>query len=73
MPESSTHVRLRFSLFTGSLSLKRTPKYLRFTCSGITSCSRNWDAGVKQEAQRAADKITEFADAAIDALRETKP
>lgn len=26
------------------LSLKRTPKYLRFTCSGSAVCSRNWDA-----------------------------
>lgn len=39
-----TTVRLKSSLFRGSLSLKRTPIYLRFTCSGIASCSRNWDA-----------------------------
>lgn len=37
-------VRLRSALFRGSLHLARTPKFLRFTCSGLALCSRNWDA-----------------------------
>ncbi len=41
---SQTSVRLTHPLFRGSLSLNRIPKYLRFTCRGIASCSRNWDA-----------------------------
>jgi hypothetical protein len=37
-------VSLDHPLFRGSLSLKRAPKYLRFTVRGMASCSRNWDA-----------------------------
>lgn len=44
MSEEYAIVRLEHPLFRGSLSLKRLPKYLRFCCSGIASCSRNWDA-----------------------------
>lgn len=44
MSEKLTMVRLNFPLFRGSLSLRRVPKYLRFTCRGIGSCSRQWDA-----------------------------
>ena len=41
-----SEVRLNHPLFLGSLSLQRTPKYLRFTYSGagIAACSRTWDA-----------------------------
>lgn len=35
---------LKHPLFRGSLILKRQPKYLRFVCKGIATCSRNWDA-----------------------------
>lgn len=37
-------VRLNHPLFRGILSLRRVPKFLRFTCTGIASCARNWDA-----------------------------
>ena len=39
-------VRLKHPLFSGSLSLKRLPKYLRFCYSGagISRCANIWDA-----------------------------
>lgn len=40
----NTVVFLTHQLFRTALSLKRTPKYLRFACKGLASCSRNWDA-----------------------------
>lgn len=42
--KGTTEVFFRHPLFRGSLSLKRTPKFLRFACAGIATCSRNWDA-----------------------------
>lgn len=44
MSEPLLFVTLNFPTFRGSLSLRRAPKYLRFTCRGHSSCSRNWDA-----------------------------
>lgn len=44
MPAATIQVRLNHPLFRGILSLKRIPTYLRFTCKGFSSCSRNWDA-----------------------------
>lgn len=39
-----TITHLRHPLFRGSLQLHRLPLFLRFTCRGMASCSRNWDA-----------------------------
>lgn len=44
MTRNETIVRLLHPLFSGVLTLKRVPKYLRFTCGGLTGCSRSWDA-----------------------------
>lgn len=44
MPEKYTQVRFTHPLCRTSLSLKRTPRYLRFTFRGLASCSQNWDA-----------------------------
>lgn len=46
MIEPTTVVRLNHPLFRncGCLDLKRVPKYLRFVCAGLSSCSRSWDA-----------------------------
>ena len=39
-----TYVSLNYPLCCKQLLVERVPKYLRFVCKGIATCSRNWDA-----------------------------
>ena len=44
MSEQTTFVSLEHPLFRSWLRLTRIPKYLRFTCHGIDTETRTWDA-----------------------------
>lgn len=60
MSNSTQFVSFDHSLFRTQLQLKRTPKYLRFTCHGCKTPTRSWDA-LDQEDDTAADGEYLFA------------